>query len=273
MATFTEKQELAILKIAKDIVWRDEEFTEEELGTLLQKAKKWDIDDVDTFKELWQQSSTLSFLRAAAIIEEFDEEQKRVVSAFFLSLIADNGIEESEMSIYETVRNACALPSLSLSEAIKIDKEDNNAGQVQRISFNGGYYEGETKNGLYHGKGRLVWDKGDTFEGEFENGKHTRGTYCWPNGEKYCGQFRNGVLNGYGKYFYSDGSSYEGLWCDGMKQGFGIDRYTSGDYTCGEYNQDKRHGFTIRVYADGKTYKVQRFDAGTLVSEREYKLG
>ena len=93
MAQFTEKQQLAILKIARDIVWRDGEFTEEELGTILKKASKWGLDSVDEFKEMWDQTSALSFLRAAAIIEEFDEQQKRIASAFFLSLqdCAGNG--------------------------------------------------------------------------------------------------------------------------------------------------------------------------------------
>ena len=272
MAQFTEKQQLAILKIARDIVWRDGEFTEEELGTILKKASKWGLDSVDEFKEMWDQTSALSFLRAAAIIEEFDEQQKRIASAFFLSLVADNGIEAEEQSLYETVRDACRLPALSLNEAIDIDDADNDAGQMRRISFNGGYYEGETKNGLYQGKGRMVWDNGQSFEGDFENGKRVCGTYSWPNGEKYAGHFRDGKRNGFGKYYYANGDIYEGLWLDGLKHGFGIYSYCSGFYDLGEYRHDKQHGSVLWVSADQKTYKVRHYAEGTLVSENVYSF-
>ncbi|MGM9792501.1 MAG: MORN repeat-containing protein [Candidatus Cryptobacteroides sp.] len=272
MAQFTEKQQLAILKIAQDIVWKDGEFTEEELGTILQKEHKWGIDTFEKFKEMWDQTSALSFLRAAAIIEEFDEQQKRIASAFFLSLVADNGIEAEEQTLYETVRDACRLPALSLSEAIEIDEADNGAGQIRRISFNGGYYEGETKNGLYHGKGRMVWDNGQSFEGVFENGKRVEGTYSWPNGEKYTGHFRDGKRNGFGKYFYANGDIYEGLWLDGLKHGFGIYRYCSGSYDLGEYRHDKQDGYVVWVNDDKKTYKARHYSEGTLTDERVYTL-
>lgn len=272
MAQFTEKQQLAILKIAQDIVWKDGEFTEEELGTILQKAKKWGVNTLDEITEMWDQTSALSFLRAAAIIEEFDEQQKRIVSAFFLSLVADNGIEAEEQALYETVRDACGLPALSLSEAIDIDEADNNGELNKRITFDGGYYEGETKNGLYHGKGRMVWDNGQSFEGVFENGKRVEGTYSWPNGEKYTGHFRDGKRNGFGKYFYANGDIYEGLWLDGLKHGFGIYRYASGGYGLGEYRQDKQNGRGIWVSADQKTYKVQHYTENTLVSENVYSF-
>ena len=59
-----------------------------------------------------------------------------------------------------------------------------------------GYYE-DTKNLKY--------------EGEFKNGKyHGRGVYQKYNGFKYEGQFQNDQFNGYGSIFYTNKTKYEG---------------------------------------------------------------
>ena len=35
----------------------------------------------------------------------------------------------------------------------------------------GSFYDGETKQGLPHGKGKMVWQNGDIYEGMFKNNK------------------------------------------------------------------------------------------------------
>ena len=55
----------------------------------------------------------------------------------------------------------------------------------QRIQFlnDGGCYEGEHKDGKYHGQGTETWSDGDKYEGEFKNGKyHGQGTLTFPDG-------------------------------------------------------------------------------------------
>jgi hypothetical protein len=44
-----------------------------------------------------------------------------------------------------------------------------------------------------HGKGRLVWANGRSYEGEFYNDmKHGFGSYCWVDGQRYTGQWIKG---------------------------------------------------------------------------------
>ncbi len=54
------------------------------------------------------------------------------------------------------------------------------------------------------------------YEGELKNGKfHGYGTENYPNGNKYVGEFKNGKHHGSGTVNYHDGVKYEGEWMDG----------------------------------------------------------
>lgn len=56
-------------------------------------------------------------------------------------------------------------------------------------------YEGETKNGVPHGHGKIFYKNGEVFEGEFEDGER----------------------NGPGKLIYPSGEVTEGIWVNGVK--------------------------------------------------------
>ena len=63
----------------------------------------------------------------------------------------------------------------------------------QRIQFlnDGGCYEGEYKDGKYHGQGTYSVSDGTKYVGEFKNGKnHGQGTLTFPDGIKFVGEFR-----------------------------------------------------------------------------------
>ena len=77
-------------------------------------------------------------------------------------------------------------------------------------------YEGEYKDGKWHGIGTYTFTDGGRYEGEFKDGmKDGIGTVTWPNGEKYEGEFKDGNYHGRGEYVFSDGSKYEGEFRDG----------------------------------------------------------
>ena len=62
----------------------------------------------------------------------------------------------------------------------------------------GSYYEGEHKDGKYHGQG----------------------TYYYADGDRYEGGFKDGKKNGHGVLYRTDGSKwYEGQWKDGEPEG------------------------------------------------------
>ena len=41
---------------------------------------------------------------------------------------------------------------------------------VKKITYSNGTYEGETKNGIKHGKGKFIYASGDSYDGEWKEG-------------------------------------------------------------------------------------------------------
>lgn len=81
-------------------------------------------------------------------------------------------------------------------------------------------YRGECRNGLAHGKGRA---KGkDAYVGEFQDGNaHGQGTYTWASGDSFAGQWQDGKKT-YGKYTWSSGNYYEGYFVNNNFNGYGV---------------------------------------------------
>jgi hypothetical protein len=143
---------------------------------------------------------------------------------------------------------------------------------------NGDKYEGEFKNGLFHGWGIYTYRNGDRYEGEFRDDmKNGRGTYQYRNGDKYIGEFKNDVkegrgtfffasgdkyigefagdmMNGKGVMFYKNGDRYEGEFKNGMKNGNGKFIFANGDVYMGEFKNDVREGKGTYIWADGGKY-------------------
>lgn len=81
------------------------------------------------------------------------------------------------------------------------------------IRYGEATYTGEMKDGLPHGKGKLVWDKGTVYEGDFENGIACgQGTIRWSNGAHYVGSVKNWAMDGHGTYTYPNGTTQTGRW-------------------------------------------------------------
>ena len=65
----------------------------------------------------------------------------------------------------------------------------------------GGFYEGEFKNGRRHGKGRFSFVSGDIYEGDFRNDQlDGTGIYTNTDGGVYEGGFKDSKKHGHGRY-------------------------------------------------------------------------
>ena len=79
-----------------------------------------------------------------------------------------------------------------------------------------GMYAGEMKNRVPHGKGVMVYYKDNlggwkTYEGDFKEGiREGNGKMTYRNGDYYEGEFKNWVRDGYGEFHYSNGTIYKG---------------------------------------------------------------
>ncbi|KAL6072447.1 Membrane occupation and recognition nexus protein MORN1 [Balamuthia mandrillaris] len=117
-------------------------------------------------------------------------------------------------------------------------------------------FDGETnEKGKKHGRGKLTWDDGESFEGEFEHDEKVRGTFRWKTGDVYTGEWKNDLMTGVGTYEYADGRRYVGSWEKGYRHGIGRFIWPNGDQYKGEFRVDRCQGIGVHTYADGKEYR------------------
>lgn len=73
----------------------------------------------------------------------------------------------------------------------------------------GDRYEGDYKEGWFHGLGKLQMENGIIYEGEFVKGQfHGEGKLLYPNGGYYKAQWDEGKMVS-GEYFFKDNLRYE----------------------------------------------------------------
>ncbi|MBP5406020.1 hypothetical protein J6Z19_02590 [bacterium] len=119
-----------------------------------------------------------------------------------------------------------------------------------------GYY-GETVDGVREGKGKLVTENNDLYDGNWKNGKkHGQGIYIYSNGIKYNGTWKNDRMDGYGSLIFPNGSSYYGEFRDGEITGTGTFKYADKTEYSGGWKNGKWHGRGCFKLANGKEIKA-----------------
>ena len=142
-------------------------------------------------------------------------------------------------------------------------------------------YEGDLRNGLRDGFGKLTLADGSIYEGGFENdvpsdadatltfsdGRVYRGTFIngqiqgygtleWPSGDVYNGTFNSNSITGSGTFFFASGNvTYTGTVQDGLRHGLGIMLWPDGRRYDGAFRLNHRHGFGVYQTADGATFR------------------
>ena len=154
-----------------------------------------------------------------------------------------------------------------------------------RFFFKEGHmYEGELKDGTFHGYGMYVWSNGDMYAGGWLNGKqHGSGVFVaanstspirgfWDNGQyvEYAvsnpaidksksnvGCIEGDCQNGYGVYVESSEGekyTYSGTWKDGLRHGYGKYELPNGAEYEGQWVNDYISGYGRLKFTDGYTY-------------------
>ncbi len=160
------------------------------------------------------------------------------------------------------------------SSILNTTEAKSSSEKTERIKYkDGGVYEGETKDGLRHGKGTYYYTDGSEFEGNWINSKKCGyGVYkCYEKHKKsgelylsyiYEGEWDNGRRNGYGvakgykPHNLSEDTfmswSYEGPWKDDNKHGSGTYREFDGNELYdhwkvyeGEWIDNERQGLFV----------------------------
>ena len=139
-------------------------------------------------------------------------------------------------------------------EHVVVFKPESINGLVQLPD--GAVYKGEYKNGLFNGKGQLVWSNGDLYQGEFENGlKHGTGKETLASGTVYEGEYANGYWSGKGKVIFASEGIYEGEFKNSAFEGTG--KYTSQEGVIyeGGFKNNRMDGTGTITYTEGAIYQ------------------
>jgi len=133
--------------------------------------------------------------------------------------------------------------------------ERNEKHNSSDIAASSGY-EGEEKDGMFHGFGVYCYPSGNKYKGEWRFGeRHGKGTVFYVNGDRYEGEWSRDKKNGNGTYYFENGDIYDGEWVDGDKHGKGAYHYANGDRYEGEWAHSNKHGKGVIYYAKGAKYE------------------
>lgn len=167
------------------------------------------------------------------------------------------------------------LPLLSFSQEINYIDGDCVSGNCQNgkgkyVFNNGDTYFGDFVNSKFNGQGKYTYKSGAVYEGSYSNHKrHGKGVFTYgqnSNKLKYEGDFSQGKFHGKGTLTYKDGSIDDGLWENDVFLGTKIGVYQNKDV------MKKRD--TIIVAANNKKYLLSKQsvmgDAGLAHQLNEY---
>jgi len=119
----------------------------------------------------------------------------------------------------------------------------------------GATYNGEILNNLPNGKGIITYTiNGNSYEGEFADGKMTKGIYRFANGDSYDGKWKDDLMNGRGIYNYSNRDVYYGEFVNGHREGDGLYNFSNGDVYDGKFVNGKKEGRGVYTRANGTVY-------------------
>lgn len=119
-------------------------------------------------------------------------------------------------------------------------KKETYTGYVRNRRECEGVYTGYLKFGVKQGQGKMVFDNGVIYEGNWESGQlWGRATARWPEGVMYQGDWENGNINGKGTYYFADGTIYAGEFQNGMFHGRGTLTYPDGKVLSGIWDKGK----------------------------------
>lgn len=134
-------------------------------------------------------------------------------------------------------------------------KDGNYHGYGVLKFRNGESYDGHFSNGTFDGKGTFNYDDGSKYEGEWVRGqKNGQGVYVYDDGSALSGSFENDVISGIVHISYDDGGTYTGYYENNQIDGKGRMEYASKDCYEGRFSQEVKQGFGMYRWEEGSIY-------------------
>jgi len=148
------------------------------------------------------------------------------------------------------------------------DDESSAASEYQLVKVPGGEYYGMLNElSQKHGQGKMRYDNGNEYEGQWKyNKRDGKGTTKYASGNVYTGTWKAGKRHGFGVFnIKKTGDIYRGNWEQGLKSGPGVYEYEDGEIDVSFYQEDIRVGEGVRWSASRHT--ASRLVDGQLVGE------
>ena len=134
---------------------------------------------------------------------------------------------------------------------------------------NGDRYEGEIKDSVYNGIGKLT-TKDYEYDGHFEKGeKNGQGTLKFKDGTEYSGAFSNNNFNGTGYMKWKDNIEFQGTFKDNRIEGGGTLNDNKGEKYVGNFKNNLFNGEGTYTYENGDIY-VGNFEDGIRKGKGSY---
>jgi hypothetical protein len=145
------------------------------------------------------------------------------------------------------------------------NKQPNGLGVATYSNGNALRYAGNFVNGMYSGKGSMVFSDGAFLTGEWKNGKlNGKGANLSKNGNLYSGNFLEGKKDGKGSLIYKDNSILQGEWKADKFNGRCIFiPGNAGTVNDNIYAEDKKNGLGYQYELDNKKLFQGKWKDGT----------
>ncbi|KAL7539983.1 hypothetical protein ACHAXR_009782 [Thalassiosira sp. AJA248-18] len=144
----------------------------------------------------------------------------------------------------------------------------SSSSEPRLVKVPGGEYFGQlNERGQKHGDGKMKYDNGNEYEGQWNNNKRDgKGITKYASGNVYTGTWKTGKRHGFGVFHIKKtGDIYRGNWAQGLKSGPGVYEYADGELDVSFYQEDIRLGDGVRWSASRR--QASRLVDGQLVGE------
>jgi len=124
----------------------------------------------------------------------------------------------------------------------QVDLQTGQSNGYGRWTCSDSVVEGMWREGKIHGRAKQTWSDGRVYEGDFRDGlfcgfgrmtwRHTRGLMV------YEGEYADDMKHGEGKFIWPSGRMYEGQWVQGRREGIGVETSSAGTQTRGVWQDN-----------------------------------